>query len=459
MLSLVHIARESMNNLFDWLGRIPVDDPIDRRNAPTIQLLFFVIGITLPLSWARHLAAFAVPPGWELVMVMDMVTTALAFVGIFLIRRGRFRMAVMLFLGALLVGLQIGYLKLGFQKHMVDQTSQMLSLVISGLVLGRRPLWLVFGALMMIFVSGFWVDAQRTGDSTALAFHFLPSAIFSYFVITLVLDRSLTALRESLKESEARGSQLQREMAERERAQAQLVNSQKMEATGRLASGVAHDFNNILSIVLGFTAERHRLDDPDVDPRRDALAMAEALEGIESSAQRGIAVIRKLLCFGRPDPANPEVFDIRATLTELKPMLRQLFPANVMLEMEMDEDPLPVVMDSAQFELMILNVASNARDAMPDGGLFKLTARHDHPSRSVEILLSDNGHGIDEDTRQHVFDPFFSTKPAGSGSGLGLAVTHTLVTAAQGDIFLHSVLGRGTTLHIRLPWSTTLALE
>ena len=162
---------------------------------------------------------------------------------------------------------------------------------------------------MMIFVSGFWVDAQRTGDSTALAFHFLPSAIFSYFVITLVLDRSLTALRESLNESEARGGQLQREMAERERAQAQLVHSQKMEATGRLASGVAHDFNNILSVVLGFTAERHRLDDPDADPRRDARAMAEALEGIEPSAQRGIALIRKLLCFGRPDPANAEIFD------------------------------------------------------------------------------------------------------------------------------------------------------
>ena len=95
----------------------------------------------------------------------------------------------------------------------------------------------------------------------------------------------------------------------------------------------------------------------------------------------------------------------------------------------------------------------------PTAACSSVTARRDDPSRSVEILLSDNGQGIDEDTQQHVFEPFFSTKPAGSGSGLGLAVTHTLVTAAKGDIFLDSAPGRGTTLHIRLPWPTPLALE
>jgi signal transduction histidine kinase len=452
MRPLAHTARELMKSFVDWLGRVPIDDPIDRRNAPTMQLLFFVIGTTLPISWARHLAVLTFPPSWWWVIAMDMVTSALAFVGIFLIRRGHFRRAVALFLSTLLVGLLIANLTVGFRALLPDQTSQMLLLVISGLMLSRPVLWLVFGALIVIFLSGFWADAQRVGASVAHAFHNLPSVTFSYLVITLILDRSLTALRESLCAAETRGRLLQREMAERERAQAQLVHSQKMEATGRLASGVAHDFNNILSVVMGFTAERHRLDDPDADPRRDARAMAEALEGIEGAAQRGTSLIKKLLSFGRRDPANTEIFDARDTLAELRPMLRQLFPPDVLLEMEMDKDPLPVFIDKAQFELMILNIASNARDAMPDGGSFKVIARRDDTSRSIDILLSDTGQGIDESTQQRVFEPFFSTKPTGSGSGLGLAVTYTLVTGANGDIVLNSVPGGGTTFRIRLPW-------
>jgi signal transduction histidine kinase len=444
-------ACNAVKALLAWLCDVPIDDPIDRRNAPTMQLLFFVIGTTLPISWARHLAVVSFAPGWRWVIAMDMVTSILAFVGIFLIRRGHFRRAVTLFLGALLVGLQVAYLNVGFRALLPDQTSQMLSLVIGGLVLGRRSLWLVFGALIAIFLGGFWVDANRAGATVTKAFHNLPSVTFSFFVITLVLDRTLTALRESLNESEARGQLLQREMGERERAQAQLVHSQKMEATGRLASGVAHDFNNILSVVMGFTAERHRLDDPDSDPRRDARALAEALEGIEGAAQRGVALIRKLLSFGRRDSANAEVFDAGDALVELRSMLRQLFPPDVLLEMQMDEDPLPVFIDKAQFELMILNIASNARDAMPDGGTFKVIAKRDEASRSVDILLSDTGLGIDEVTQQRVFEPFFSTKPTDRGSGLGLAVTYTLVTGANGDIVLNSVPGFGTTFHIRLP--------
>jgi signal transduction histidine kinase len=449
MHPLLQTLRNALKPFLSWLGDVPIDDPIDRRNAPTMQLLFFVIGTTLPISWARHLAVMTFPPGWGWVIAMDMITSALAFAGIFLIRRGQFRQAVTLFLGALLVGLQVAYLNLGFRAMLPDQTSQMLSLVTSGLVLGRRSLWLVFVALMVIFLGGFWVDAHRAGATVAQAFHNLPSVTFSYFVITLVLDRTLTALRESLNESEARGRLLRHEMGERERAQAQLVHSQKMEAVGRLASGAAHDFDNILAIVLGFTAERHRLDDPDADPARDMRALASALEGIESAAERGVALSRKLLSFGRRDPANAEEFDARAALVDIKPMLRQLFPRDVLLEVDVGDEPLPVHIDKGQFELMILNIAANARDAMPDGGSFKVLASRDEAARSIDIRLSDDGRGIDEAARRHVFEPFFSTKPG--GTGLGLAVAYTLVTGANGDIALHSTPGRGTTFRIRLP--------
>jgi signal transduction histidine kinase len=449
MHPLFQTARNAVKPLIAWLCDVPIDDPIDRRNAPTMQLLFFVIGTTLPISWARHLAVLTFAPAWRWVIAMDMVTSTLAFVGIFLIRRGHFRRAVTLFLGALLVGMQVAYLNVGFRALLPDQTSQMLSLVIGGLVLGRRSLWLVFGALIAIFFSGFWVDANRAGATVAQAFHNLPSVTFSYFVITLVLDRTLTALRESLNESEAQGRLLHREMGERERAQTQLVHSQKMEAAGRLASGVAHDFNNILSIVLGFTEERHRLDNPDADPRRDARALADALEGIESAAQRGVALSGKLLCFGRRDPANAEEFDARGALVDIKPMLRQLFPRDVLLEVDVGNEPLPIYIDKGQFELMILNIAANARDAMPSSGSFKVLASRDEAARSIDIRLSDNGRGIDEKAQQHVFEPFFSTKPG--GSGLGLAVAYTLVTSANGDIVLHSAPGHGTTFRIRLP--------
>ena len=447
MRSLLRPARHAAKPILDWLRNVPIHDPIDRRNAPTMQLLLLAVGTTLPISWARHLLEIKVPTGWLWVMGADMVTSALAFVCVVFIRRGRFRPAVACFLVSLVAGLQIGYLKLGFQAFMVDQTSQMLLLVISGLMLSRRALWSVFAALMVIFFSGFCVDAYKAG--VADAFHFLPSVIFSYVVVTLVLDRTITALRESLGEAEERGRLLQAEILERQRTHQQLIHSQKMEVAGRLASGVAHDFNNILGIVLGFTAERHRLDNPNPDAKRDALALADALEGVESAAQRGVALSRKLLSFGSPRSANAQVFDAREAIAELRPMLRQLFPATVLLEMKLGSDPLPICIDKAQFELVLLNVASNARDAMPDGGTFKVTAANDAETRSIDVVLADDGHGISKGDQVLVFDPFFTTKPA--GNGLGLSIAQGLVSGAGGEIALHSMPGDGTTLRIRLP--------
>ncbi|MBF6023539.1 sensor histidine kinase [Lysobacter niastensis] len=451
--ALLRRIRAAIAPAMRWLSNVPIEDPIDRRNAPTMQLLFFVFGTTLPLSWARHLASITeIPKGWLLIGAMDMVTAALAFCGITMIRRGRFRHAVTMFVSALLVALFIGHLAVGFQKHAIDQTSQMLTLSIGGLVLGRRALWGVFLALIAAFTAGFGIDAleaHRRGESIEMAFHFLPSAAFSYFVVTLVLDRCITALRSSLSESQERGRELSREIAERERAQSQLVHAQKMEAVGRLASGVAHDFNNILGVVVGYTEARHQLDDTDVGIKAAAYEMADALEGIEHTANKGMNLTRQLLCFSRQDPSRPVIVCAGEAIRDIEPMLRRLLPRSIGLSLDVPGEAMPVHIDRGQFELAVLNIASNSRDAMPAGGKFHVQVRQ--AGASIEIRMSDDGPGIPKQIIDRVFEPFFSTKPAGTGTGLGLATAHALVTAVKGRIHLESEPGRGTTACISLP--------
>ncbi|HBK46378.1 MAG TPA: hypothetical protein DDZ67_08070 [Xanthomonadaceae bacterium] len=439
---------------YAWLQQAPIDDGIDRRNAPTMQLLFVIGAVTLPLNWWWTLSHIQVRPSYLPLLVSDMVIVLLSVIGGVLIRRGHFRLAVKLYLGSLLLAVLVGMGAVGFHSFSLDQTWQVLVLVVGSLVLGRRTLWTVFCLLLLIFLFGFWVDAQKAivaGNPPEPAFRYLPGVTFSYLLITLVLDRTITALRQSLAESQRRGEELQREMAERARMQEQLVHAQKMEATGRLAGGVAHDFNNLLSVVLGFAGERHRLDDPHPDPRVDSRALADALEGIEDAAERGVTLLRKLLAFGRPDPEAPEVFDVGTALQELQPMLRRLFPSGVALEVAAPETPLPVFIDRGQLELALLNIASNARDAMPGGGTFRIAAWRDADAPSLLIELADSGHGMDEQTQRQVFEPFFTTKPAASGTGLGLAVTHSLLRAAGGDICVRSAPGRGAAFVIRLP--------
>jgi signal transduction histidine kinase len=269
-------------------------------------------------------------------------------------------------------------------------------------------------------------------------------------LMAAILDRTISALRESLAESHARSRELQREMAERERAQTQLIHAQKMEAAGRLASGIAHDFNNVLGVILGFANERNRLDDPDPDARRDALALAQALEGVDEAARRGAAINRKLLSFSRQEPARAETFDAGDAMRELEPMLRRLLGSSVRLHVVANESPMPIRIDRSQFELMLFNIAANARDAMPGGGDFDIRVSPAEMS-GVEIVLRDNGQGMTETVRELAFEPFFTTKPQCSGTGLGLSVAYSLVRSADGRIEIESAPGAGTTLHIHLP--------
>lgn len=440
-----------------WLEDVPISDPVDRKNAPFMQLVLLFFGVYLPLNLYHYLfvsgfvARSPAVSTW-LNATTDVAIIFSAWIGIWLIRRGQLRRAVIGFLAAVLVSLTVVFLQTGLRGLVIDTTYPVLCLVIGGLVLGRGALWKVFASLVAMLALGALVDTFRpaVAPTTAYAPNWAMSAFLLYVMITIVLDRTIRALRGSLDESERKSraladanQRLHREMAERERAQAQLIHAQKLEAVGRVASGVAHDFDNVLNVALGYAVGRERIAD------RGAPALIDALEGVELSVRRALSISRKLLNFSRQDLSRPEVFDAVAALRELQPMLRQLFGAATRVSLDMADETLHVRMDRGQFELMALNIAANARDAMPDGGRFTVSAKRSH--EAIELTFSDSGGGMPDAVRERVFEPFYTTKPAGSGTGLGLAVTQDLIQQLGGSIRVASSDANGTTFAIRLP--------
>lgn len=449
------------NLILRWLDRVPIVDVVDRRNARVIQALLLFLAITVPatlafgiaMTWST-LSREPVAPGLVISLSFSLAIAILAGIGVVMIRRGRFRPAVRAMLCILLTMLLVNAFANGFQRQLPDQLAQMLVLILSGLVLGRRTLWIVFFALLAVIALGSVRDAMMLfAETPARAFYNVPSTLFSYFLVAILTDRTTEALRESLRESNARGAALEQEIRERERTHAQLIHAQKKEITERMASGMAHDFNNIFSVIAGFSAERHE-DDGGSDAQR-AAQLESSLESVEATARRGMAISRRLLRFSRRDDTQAEIFDAGEAIEELRSMLRQLLDAHVVLTCTREDAPLPILFDRSQFELMLLNLASNARDAIAgtgtDSGTFVIDARREYGF--VVITLRDDGAGMKPEVASRVFEPFFSTKPADGGTGLGLAVVHELVTKAGGTIAVTSTPGAGTTFRIALPLS------
>jgi len=230
-------------------------------------------------------------------------------------------------------------------------------------------------------------------------------------------------------------------MAERERTFTQLVQAQKMEAVGRLASGVAHDFGNVLAVASGYVhIGLHS---------GNEAKMQESLMGVDLAVKRATLLNRRLLSLVREEEGAEEWFDPGEALKALLPMIRQLMGAGVKIEVAVDEGLPAVLFDRLQFDLMILNVAANADHAMPDGGEFFLRAYMD--DKRLVLGLADSGEGMEGEVLAQAFDPFFTTKPRGEGSGLGLSVVRDLVERAGGSVNAESGLGIGTTIFVRFP--------
>ncbi len=249
-----------------------------------------------------------------------------------------------------------------------------------------------------------------------------------------------------------------RDVTERNRLAAQVLQSQKMETVGRLAGGVAHDFNNLLTVVLG-NVEIARADLDPADPRQDALTQ------IEDAGRRGAALARQLLAFSRQQFVSPEVLELSSVVAEMEGMLRRLIGEGITLTVIAGEPPGRVRADRAQVGQVLLNLVVNARDAMPDGGAIRIDtlpvelgeADTDRPTSLapgpyVALVVADTGAGIDEATRAHLFEPFFTTKGPGAGSGLGLSTAQGIARQGRGDVVcVESAPGCGTSFALYLP--------
>jgi signal transduction histidine kinase len=253
-------------------------------------------------------------------------------------------------------------------------------------------------------------------------------------------------LRLRITERDTALAALAAETEERLRAEAMLRQAQKMDAVGQLTAGIAHDFNNLLTVIMANIDRAKRFADDDA-------RLLPALEGAMAGADRAAQMTDRLLAYARLQPLQPEVRDLNAIVRQMVDLLGTTLDSAIGIDADLAPDLWPVCIDTAQTETAILNLAVNARDAMPAGGALRLTTRNlpDAGGDRVVLEVSDTGTGMDETIREHVFEPFFTTKSLGDGTGLGLSQVYGFVQQSDGDVTIESTPGFGTTIRILLP--------
>lgn len=353
--------------------------------------------------------------------------------------------ALLVAAGVALLGVNIWRYGLAAQSDIV--VIFIVPLLFAGLLLGRSGVWATMACYMPILSLGVWVDSNDAGGGleAGQALSALAQPLLASLIVALILDRLIAKVDRGnrlVRDLAAVCARLEDEIREHERSHMQLVHSQRVDALGRLASGVAHDFSNLLSVIGGYVHHAERV-------AGDNDEIRGYLRDMKAVTQRGQKLTSKLLTLARSDEFAVETFDAGEVVETLLPLMQQMFPAGVAVQVERDTGPVPVRLDRAGFEAVLLNMAKNASDALGDGGEFRLRIASANDEACVQV--EDNGRGMSAETAARVFEPFFSTKPRGQGTGIGLATAYRVVTEAGGRIEVESAPGKGARFSIRLP--------
>lgn len=284
-------------------------------------------------------------------------------------------------------------------------------------------------------------SAMQHGAEDCLAKNDLQGATI---IRTLLNARARASFRQTSRDPMLRQSE------------AELREAQKMEAVGRLAGGVAHDFNNVLTAIFGYSDLLIDQFEKD-DPRRSDV------DEIRRAADRAASLTRQLLAFSRKQVMQPRLLDLNAVITGLRNSLERLIGGGIRLEIDTDPQLFTVRADSGQVEQVLVNLAENGRDAMLEGGRLGITTRNEHvtgglvkrpglaPGNYAVVEVVDSGTGIPAEVRDHIFEPFYTTKELGKGTGLGLATVYGIVKQTGGGIYVESEEGQGTSFVLYLP--------
>jgi signal transduction histidine kinase/CheY-like chemotaxis protein len=273
----------------------------------------------------------------------------------------------------------------------------------------------------------------------------------------LQAQEEMSRAEDEAKRADEQAVRTEAALAQVRSTQAQLLHAQQLDAIGQLAGGVAHDFNNILTAITGYCGLL-LLETLPHDPRREDIV------GIQEAADRAAALTQQLLAFGRKQIMQPAVLNVREVIEDAGRLLRRLISEDINLVIATGPLLSNVLADHGQLGQVLINLAVNARDAMPDGGQLTIEA-HDEPLSEayadthvaiepgayVRIAVSDTGRGMTPETKAHMFEPFFTTKPAGKGTGLGLSTVYGIIKQFGGHIFVYSEPGHGTTMKVYLP--------
>lgn len=418
-------------------GRTTVNTPHAKRNALMLETVLFIAGAAA-LSMA--VASLMDQRGaWRSDALGALAICAYTWTCVILSRRGFFRLAASLAVVGGLLLICVSYATYGLQVQAGLQMTHLMPLLFAGLLLGRTAVWWTTLANAFALAIGAWVDLSHATNAAATS-AVLPNFFLSatnFLVLAVILDRLILSSQQAIQ----RSAELEVEIEQKELAFARLLQTQRMEAIGRLSTSIAHDFNNILSVILGLaTSGRH------------GGSVEVILPGIRRAAQRGAVITRRLLSFSRTQMGHVSTFDlaeaVEDTRTLILPMLGPGIDGRV-------EAPLPGPMvraDREELELALLNMVGNACDAMPAGGRFLLAVE----SRDGHALIrvEDTGTGMTPEVLSRLFEPFFTTKSREKGTGIGMAIVHRFVVESGGDLDIDSAPGEGTRIRIRLPLAT-----